>query len=233
MNSRQLVAEEINKYGINELFFASSLYKEKFAGTLTEAAYFKTLGRMCNSGQLLNIARGVYCRPEITNYGILGPSDKSIVRTFTENGTGTVVGYTLFNQLGLTTQIAKCVDVFSSNIMQDIKTIQNVHICRYRLDYSDDVTEMIRLLEVVKHFEKIQDMNYAGFVRYVRTAAGNYRQDVFEYVTAEIKYQKRTVAFLKEILDYYGVPNGLDKHLSTLTRYVYPKMEEINELAQV
>ena len=76
-------------------------------------------------------------------------------------------------------------------------------------------------------------MNYAGFVRYVRTAAGNYRQDVFEYVTAEIKYQKRTVAFLKEILDYYGVPNRLDKHLSTLTRYVYPKMEEINELAHV
>ena len=60
-----------------------------------------------------------------------------------------------------------------------------------------------------------------------------HRQDVFEYVSAEIKYQKRTIAFLREILNYYGISNSLSGQLSALTRYNYPKMEKINELARV
>ena len=233
MKTRQLVEDVINEYSANEIFFASRLYKEKLSEILTEAAYYKILERMCNSHTLLNIARGIYCRPEKTPYGPLGPSESQILKAFTDSGSGIIVGYALYNHLGLTTQVSKRTEVFSHNLEQDRKTIGSICVSRHRLDYSEPVLDTIAMLEVLKHFDEIQDMNYKIFIEYTQEFANNYRQDIFEYVSAEIKYQKRTIAFLREILNYYGISNNLSRHLSTLTRYNYPKMEKINELARV
>ena len=233
MKTRQLVEDVINEYSANEIFFASRLYKEKFSEILTEAAYYKILERMCNSHTLLNIARGIYCRPEKTPYGPLGPSESQILKAFTDSGSGIIVGYALYNHLGLTTQVSKRTEVFSHNLEQDRKTIGSICVSRHRLDYSKPVSDTIAMLEVLKHFDEIQDMNYKIFIEYAQEFSNNYRQDVFEYVASEIKYQKRTIAFLREILNYYGISNNLSRHLSALTRYNYPKMEKINELARV
>lgn len=233
MKTRQLVEDVINEYSPNEIFFAGRLYKERLSEILTEAAYYKILERMCNSHTLLNIARGIYCRPEITPYGLLGPSEAQILKAFTDNDSGIIVGYTLYNHLGLTTQVSKRTEVFSHNLEQDTKTIGSICVSRHRLDYSKPVSDTVAMLEVLKHFNEIQDMNYKIFIEYAKEFANNYRQDVFEYVSAEIKYQKRTIAFLREILNYYGISNNLSKHLSALTRYNYPTMEKINELARV
>lgn len=233
MKTRQLVENAISEYSVNEIFFASSLYKEKLSEILTEAAYYKILERMCSSQTLLNIARGIYCRPEITPYGPLGPSETEILKAFTESGSGIVVGYALYNHLGLTTQVSKRTEVFSHNLEQDTKTIGSICVSRHRLDYSKPVSDTVAMLEVLKHFDEIQDMNYKIFIEYAKEFSNNYRQDVFEYVASEIKYQKRTIAFLREILNYYGISNNLSRHLSSLTRYNYPKMEKINELAHL
>lgn len=52
--------------------------------------------------------------PKISKYGIIPPSEKEIISAFTENETGTVVGYSLYNQLNLTTQVSKKISVMSS-----------------------------------------------------------------------------------------------------------------------
>ena len=42
-----------------------------------------------------------------------------------------------------------------------------------------------------------------------------------------------TISFLREILRYYEVTNNLDRHLSALSTYKHPRMEEIYEIARV
>ena len=81
---------------------------------MTEAAYYKTLERMWEDGQLSKISKGIYCKPKTSKYGLIIPSEKDAVQAFTENDSGTVVGYALYNSLYLTTQIPKSIEVFAN-----------------------------------------------------------------------------------------------------------------------
>ncbi len=58
-----------------------------------------------------------------------------------------------------------------------------------------------------------------------------YTEVAFEVVQRVIGYPKPTVAFLREVLNYYHVPNSLSKHLSALSNYRIPRMEELYEAA--
>ena len=110
----------------NELIFASKLYMQQLSSDVTESAYYKTLERLCKAGELCKIAKGTYYRPKASKYGVVPPSQKEIVSAFTEPDKGTVVGYSLYNNLKLTTQVSKTVEVFSSALEQQTKNIGNV-----------------------------------------------------------------------------------------------------------
>ena len=50
---------------------------------------------------------------------------------------------------------------------------------------------------------------------------------------SKTSYKKSTISFLREILRYYEVANNLEKHLSALSTYKHPRMEELYEIAGV
>ena len=58
-------------------------------------------------------------------------------------------------------------------------------------------------------------------------------EKIFEQVYQQIRYQKKTISFLRAILNHYGVPNDLSKYLSPLSEYNHPTMEEIYESSQL
>lgn len=88
---------------------------------------------------------------------------------------------------------------------------------------------MIQILEVLKNYSEIQDLNQNQFIKLCEEFAPHYSDEVFEYVNLRIHYPKRTIAFLRSILDYYGVKNNLNKYLSAMSEYKYPKMEALYE----
>ena len=59
-----------------------------------------------------------------------------------------------------------------------------------------------------------------------------YSEKAFALVRKEIAYPKRTIAFLKKVLDFYHVSNSLSRYLSSLSDYRVPEMEELYETAQ-
>ena len=102
MTGNSAICAELAGYKENELIFSRKLYREKLSGVVTEAAYYKALERMCKSGELIRTANGIYHLPKKSKYGIVPLSENEIVRAFTENGKGTIIGYSLYNKLGLT-----------------------------------------------------------------------------------------------------------------------------------
>ena len=102
MKSSAVIKTALSNYKENELIHASKLYRKELVNQISEAAFYKTLERMCKSGELVKIAKGTYHLPKVSKYGIVPPSEKEIVSAFTKNGTGTVVGYALYNSLNLT-----------------------------------------------------------------------------------------------------------------------------------
>ena len=136
MKGNPIVRNALDGFKPNELIVASKLYKEKLSEEISEAAYYKALQRMCESGELVNIAKGTYYLPKVNKYGIVPPSEKEIATSFTKNETGTIIGYSLYNALNLTTQIPKTITVLSSELDGLKKTIGNVVIYKVPLQFS-------------------------------------------------------------------------------------------------
>ena len=231
MIDARTVARTIRLFPENELIHASKLYTERLSNTVGEDAYYQSLGRMCKAGTLCRIAKGTYYRPKICKYGIVPPSQKEIVAAFTEPDKGTVVGYSLYNSLKLTTQVAKTIEVLSSEVEQQTKNISGVLLKSCDLHYTPEVKDVIHMLDVLQNFENIQDLNYHQFISFCKNFANSYDESSFERVLQKQRYQKKTISFLRNILDYYDVENSLNKHLSALSEYRHPTMEGIYESA--
>lgn len=227
MTSNMIIKEALEQFSENELIFASKLYREELSGKITETAYYKALERMCKSGELVKIAKGTYHLPKITKYGVVPPSEKEIVSEFTENETGTIIGYSLYNALNLTTQIPKTITIMSSALEGFTKSIRNITIQRVDIEYTEPVENMIHCLEVLQNFSNIQDINYYEFFKYTEEFSKTYTDKTFQEVISSIKYKKSTIAFLREVLRYYNCDNNLNEYLSELSEYKHPKMEEI------
>lgn len=232
MGASGIVRNAVGRFQANELILASKLYKRELSDQITEAAYYKTLERMCKSGELVKIAKGTYHIPKTGRFGIVPPSEKEIVSAFTEHGTGTVVGYSLYNTLNLTTQISKNINVMSSELEGFTKTIRNVTVHLVPLRYTETVKNMVHGLDVLQNFSSIQDINYSAFLSYAEKLSAEYDESAVRKVIAVGKYKKSTVAFLREILNYYHRENTLDRYLSSLSDYKIPKMEELYEASR-
>lgn len=233
MKNNSVVKVALGKFKENELIIASKLYKEELSNQITEAAYYKTLQRMCEAGELVKIAKGTYHLPKVGKYGIVPPSEKEIIAAFTENKTGSVVGYSLYNELNLTTQISKTVNVLSSALDGFSKSIRNIVINYVPLKFSPEIEKMIQCLEVLQNFNTIQDINYSAFVEYSKVLAQSFEEKTFEEVISKTNYKKSTISFLKEILNFYNVKNNLSEYLSALSEYKHPRMEELYETARI
>ena len=164
MTNAQIITRTMEQFPENELIFASKLYTEQLSEAVSEGTYYQTLSRMCKAGSLCRIAKGTYYRPKTSKYGIVPPSQKEIVAAFTEPDKGTVVGYSLYNSLKLTTQVAKTVEVLSSRMEQQTKTISNVFLQFCDLVYTPEVKRTLHVLEVLQNFGEIQDLNCRQFI---------------------------------------------------------------------
>ena len=233
MKGNEMILDSLAIYQPNELIFASKFYKEYLQGKVKEATYYKALERLCKSQELIKIAKGVYHLPKKSEYGIVPPSDQEIISTFVKNEKGMVVGYSLYNALNLTTQIGKSVQVLSSNLEGQTKTIRNIIVKQVPIKFSQDIQNMIKGLDILQNFYEIQDLNCRVFIEFAETLACNYIEKLFIKEELYKYYKKSTIAFLREILNYYHKENNLDMYLSALSDYNHPKMEGLCEIARV
>lgn len=228
-----VIRNALAHYRENELIFASKLYKEKLNTLISEAALYKSFERMCKNGELVKVAKGTYHLPKFSKYGIVPPSDKEIISAFTKNDTGTIIGYSLYNSLNLTTQIPKSVVVLSSNLESNTKTIRNITVHQVQIDYSEAIKSMIHCLDILQNYYKIPDINDFAFINFTKELAAGYSDEAFKKVITVIKYKKSTIAFLQDILNFYGKENNLNRYLSDLSKYKYPKIEELYKIAHL
>ena len=229
---RKRVILEINKYSPNQLIMVSKLYRDKFSSYLSETAFSKLISRLYISGEIYRVSKGIYCKTNHSKYGKSLLSEKEVVETYTKNEKGILIGYQLYNHLGITTQVSKRYIIYSSSVDKQNKNIGNVNINKYNLIYNNKTKSMIYILELLYNYRNIQDINIFCYISEIKKLSKEYNEKVFESVQKEIKYPKWVIAFLQEVLNYYQIPNNLNMYLSSLSKYNIPKMSELYELAQ-
>ena len=232
MKNRERILAEFQAVPENTLIMTGKLYREKFSEQMSEAAFTQAISRLSKTGEIERISKGIYCRPKMTRFGTVLPSDREIADLFTNQNNGVIVGYGLYNSLGVTNQVSKRITAYSSLAEEQLKQIRNVIVHKYDLEYTDETKAVIRMMELLHHYKEIQNIDYSAFLRSAETLSKQYTESAFEAVQKTISYPKRTVAFLQEALRYFNVPNGLSRKLSSLSNYRIPKMEELYEAAQ-
>lgn len=179
---------------------------------------------MVSKQQLVRLSKGVYTRPQQTRFGFVLPTEKEIVDQFIADEKGMLVGYQLFNQLQLTSQISKQYHILTNNSHQK-STIQNISIKQSNLNFTKPVREVLEMLEVLSMVDSLQDLDEKQFISYCEYFSKNSYQDhILDLILNEHRYKKSTLYFLKLILDIYQIPNTIHKYLSALSRYKEPKV---------
>lgn len=233
MKNSEIVRSELSLYNKNEMIFAGKLYKEKlyFHG-VSETSFYKTLERMYKNKKIEKLSKGVYYFPETTKYGIVPISEDKIIHEFTNNNEGMIVGYELYNKYQLTTQVAKKISIYSSNVDNEIKNLRNIEIKNVQLKFNNEFKKNLEILEILENFYKIQDINYYYFYEFLKQNLKFYNDKIFDKINTQKKYKKSTISFLKNALNYFNITNNLDKYLSNLSKYKHLTTEEIYELAR-
>lgn len=232
MSATQCLVQYVEKQPISAIIVARELYVKKFFD-MTEAAFLKSLERLSKDGKIARISKGIYCKPKTTRFGMILAGEKEIVQYFLgeNNKYGFETGYKLYNKYKLTTQISKKIEIYSmkSNVAQG--TVKNVNVKRLDSFYKPNMLSTIEFMEILENYHEIEDLNRKIFAAYCEYAVKEFNEKIFEQVHKRITYKKRTIAFLKNLLDFHGVDNGLKKYLNGTSKYRTPRMETIYETA--
>lgn len=125
----QVVEKFILKQPENKILTANKIYGQ-LPEHFSEQAFYQTLTRLTQKGVLCHLTKGLYYRPRRSRFGVVPLGEQAIIDHYTENGQGMVIGYRLYCQYGLTTQISKNVEILSSALQENNKTVRSVKVSR-------------------------------------------------------------------------------------------------------
>jgi len=130
----------------------------------------------------------------------------------------------LYNRIGLTTQVPKNIKV--SSRVKEIRTkIGNVKVQRVKsyIDVTNDNFYLLEILDVLKDFKKIPNLDKAMAVSYLLNFIKGLKQkDLLRLIRYALEYPPRTRAFLGALFEKLKIEqdtNQLKQSLNSLTVY--------------
>lgn len=223
MTQSELVTNTLLNLSHNTLFESRELYQRYFSTEVSEANFFKVINRLITSNLLISFSKGVFYIPKQGKNGTipLSPSTiKSLVIPTNEHGCE--IGDILYHQLKLTNQKPKTYFYYTRSITEQKKTYGYALFKKLDLMFDGLITLHIQFMDVLEHFEYIHQINHMNFLSYCESFCKSFDEKTFLIVHRQLNYQKKHVAFLVEILNYYAVTHSLNSLLSHRSKYHIP-----------
>jgi len=206
------------------IYDASKIYNDHFHSLFNEQNYYQVLSRMVKNKRLIKVAKGLYYNPKYKDGKQIPLTHKHIKKFMLPyHGLGFAVGETLYYRLKLTLKKPSNYTYYVNHIEEKTRTIQNTKFIRIYSEINADIIKHIECIDILEHFDSIHNINLDNFNQYIISFLNGYDQKIMNHAIKVIKPKKRTVAFLKEILDTYRISNKLDFYLSSTSNYHIPK----------
>lgn len=225
-NYSEQIRAVIKQLPYNKIFVASEL-KDIYLNTIPEKTYYKVLERLKKQNVIVHLTKGLYYRPNVTEQGIVPIPESNIIEHYLSEGAGIIVGDKLLNQKGIVSEEAQQTDILSSNLHEEKKHIGSIQVQRIDFLLDDSTIPVVETMDILQNFNKAKNVNKHRFMAYMKHFANNYSDEATQYVLENRKYKKSTIAFLERMLAWHGVDNSLSKHLSPLSEYKIPTIEEL------
>lgn len=190
-------------------------------------AVVKFLNRMVKAGKIAKLSKGKYYKPENTPFGELMPEQKQIVKDLLEeNGkvTGYLTGYSIYNQLGLTTQVSNTIQIGKNQIRPNFKRERySISFIRQKNTITKENIPLLQILDAIRYIKKIPDTTIELACRRLISIIGELPiQDKEKLVRLAQKYSPAMRALLGAILDElneFVLSESLLKTLNPITKF--------------
>jgi hypothetical protein len=201
-----------------------------------KASVIKGLNRLVGEGKIAKLSKGKFYKPRKTPFGELKPSVYQIVKDLIEkNGklTGYLTGYSVYNDLGLTTQISNQIQIGVARYRRAVK--REAYTISFVVQPNVITQGNIALLRILDAVRFIKEIPAA-----TPDEACLRLQEIFRALTPEkqamlsalsLKYTDSVRALCGAILEHVcadkALTDKLKKSLNAITAYKIPISEAV------
>jgi len=190
-------------------------------------AVVKALNRMVAAGKLSKLSKGKYYKSEKTVFGDLQPNQREIVKDLLEVDRkiiGYLTGFSIYNQLGLTTQVSNTIEIGKNEIRPNFKRGKyNISFLRQKNTITKDTVPLLQILDAIRNIRKIPDTGFSSAcMRFKAILKELTEKDRSTLVRLSQKYPPATRALLGAIFEEIGENSFSDlllKSLNPITKY--------------
>lgn len=230
MKSTNYIANKLIKFPKGQVF----TYEDFMTDVNTKEAVIKALNRMAQAGKIAKLAKGKFYKPEISVFGELEPDLSQYVKDLLE-GNGEVIGYmtgySIYNQLGLTTQVSNTIQIGKNEVRPSIiRDRYKISFVKQKNIITRQNTPLLQLLDAIRYIKKIPDATIASSCkRFLSIIKELSLKDKQTMIKLALKYPPATRAVLGAFLEAIGdkeLSEPLQKSLKPITIY---KLSEFNK----
>ena len=236
MNIAEYIAETIKRLPKGYVF--------SYADFVTDAnkreATIKALNRMAASGKIAKLSKGKFYKPERSLFGILPPDQRQMVKDLLEsNGklTGYLTGFSIYNQLSLTTQISNIIQIGKNEVRPSFQRGRyTISFVKQKNTITKDNIPLLQILDAIRYIKKIPDSNpSAACKRLLVIIKGLTEKNKSTMVRLALKYPPASRALLGALLEAIGkkpLTEPLYKSLNHISNYKLPGVNKILPAAE-
>jgi hypothetical protein len=234
------VAEKVEKK-VNRMSDGTTFkYQELGIEPKEYSAAAKAIERLLKKGIINRASTGVFYKPKKTAFGDLKPREEELLRPYLFDGSkriAYITGSSLYNKMGLTTQVPKNIKVASrgKRVITQIGNIKITPVKSY-VEITNDNYELLETLDVLKDFKRIPDLDKKLVIDVILQKIKILNtSNITKLIKIALKYPPRVRAFLGALMSALKVKQNLQllkNSINPLTMYEYGiKKEQLSTIA--
>lgn len=231
VNSTNYIVEIINRLPKGYVF----TYADFITDANRKEAIIKALNRLVASGKIAKFSKGKFYKPEHSDFGMLPPVQSQIVKDLVErNGklTGYITGYSIYNELGLTTQVSNIIQIGKNEVRPSFKRGRyTISFVRQKNTITKDNIPLLQILDAIRYIKKIPDSNPAAACKRLLVIIKSLTEkDKNTMVRLALKYPPAARALLGAMLEEIGKKSITASLYKSLNHFSLYKLEGVNKI---
>ncbi len=198
-------------------------------------AVIKALNRMVKAGKIAKLSKGRYYKPETGPFGKLLPDRKQIVKDLLENNDRTIgylTGYSIYNELGLTTQMSSIIQIGRNKVRNAFKRDRyTITFIRQENKVNKENIPLLQILDCIRYIKKIPDTSIENSSkRLMAITKGLSDADIASMTRLVQKYSSATRALYGAIIEQLGYEElslQIFKTLNPITKYNFNGVDKV------
>lgn len=231
MKTTEFIEFKLNRLSKGYVF----TYEDFLTEVNKREAIIKALNRMAAAGRIIKLSKGKFYKAEKSVFGNLNPNQYQIVKDLLEDD-GKLIGYltglSIYNQLGLTTQVSNTIQIGKNQVRNKLKRgIYNISFIKQKNAITKQNIPLLQILDALRYIKKIPDATIESSIkRFLEIIKKLNEEELKNLVHLSMKYLPSTRALLGSILETVGISLYSDKlftSLNSITIYEFDNAEKV------